>query len=145
MKKRVSLEHSAMAVVFYERRILATMEEIYGKMALSLPEGHIEAGETITEAAIRECFEETNVIITRTDAVAELEPYEYSFTKPNGKDVVKVVTPILFEIKYKCNPKPLEKRVKAVMYMDVNEFLKKCSYDNVKKAVQDAFEIINAN
>ena len=143
MTKRVSLENSAMAVVFYKGRILATMEEIYGKMALSLPKGHIEAGETITEAAIRECFEETNVIITQADAKTELKPFEYSFTKPNGKDIIKVVTPILFEIKYKCNPKPLEKRVKSVEYMDVNEFLKECSYDNVKEAVQAALEFMN--
>lgn len=142
MKKRVSLEYSAMAVVFYKGRILATTEDIYGKVALSLPKGHIEAGETITEAAIRECFEETNVITTQADAIAELEPFEISFTTPDGRDVVKVITPILFNILYKCNPKPLEKRIKSVEYMDVNDFLQNCSYDNVKQVVQSALRLI---
>lgn len=140
MKKRVSLEHSAMAVVFYKGRILAIREDVYGKVALSLPKGHIEAGETITEAAIRECFEETNVIITRADMVAELDNYEYTFTKPNGQQFVKVVTPTVFKILYKCNPKPLEKRIKSVGYMDVDEFLADCPYDNVKQVVRAALE-----
>lgn len=143
MKKRVSPEHSAMAVVFYKGRILATREDIYGKVALSLPKGHIEAGETTAEAAIRECFEETNVIITHTDLIAELKPYDYTFTKPNGCESVKAVSPIVFNIKYKCNPKPLEKRIKSVEYMDVDAFLTNCAYDNVKQVVQTALKYLN--
>lgn len=142
MTKRVSLENSAMAVVFYKGRILATMEEIYGKVALSLPKGHIEAGETITEAAIRECFEETNVIITPSDAKGKLPPFEYSFTRPDGRAVVKTVTPIVFETKYKCNPKPNEVQIKSVEYLDVDEFLINCEYDNVKQAVQSALRCL---
>lgn len=142
MEKRVSLENSAMAVVFYKGRILATMEEIYGKVALSLPKGHIEAGETITEAAIRECFEETNVIITPSDAKGELTPYEYSFTRPDGRVVVKTVTPILFETKYRCNPKTNEVGIKSVDYLDVDEFLANCAHDNVKQVVQSALKYL---
>lgn len=143
MKRGVSLENSAMAVVFYKGRVLATMEDIYGNTALSLPKGHIEAGETAIEAAIRECFEETNVIVTGGDVVCQLESFEISFTTPNGRDVIKTITPILFNILYKCNPRPLEKRVKAVGYMNVDEFLSNCSYDNVKKVVQSALKLLN--
>lgn len=143
MTKRVSLEHSAMAVVFYKGRILAIREEIYGKAALSLPKGHIEAGETITEAAIRECFEETNVIVTYGDVIAELQSYEYSYTFPNGKSVTKRIMPVLFKTVYKCNPKPLESRVKSVEYMDVDIFLADCPYENVKQVVQSALKYLN--
>lgn len=140
MTKRVSLEHSAMAVVFYNGRVLATHEDVYGKVVLSLPKGHIEAGETTTEAAIRECFEETNVIITKTDAVAELETFEYSFKRPDGKETLKKISPILFITKYKCNPCSMEKRIKSVDYMDVEQFLDECVYENVKSVVRSALQ-----
>lgn len=143
MTKRVSLEYSAMAVVFYQGRILVTKEDVYGKIALSLPKGHIESGETTIEAAIRECFEETNVIITRSEVVKELDPFEIKFTTPQGKEVIKTISPVVFNTKYKGNPRSLEKRVIDVTYMDVDEFLTNCSYDNVKQVVTAALTLLH--
>lgn len=59
-----SIEQSAMAVVLCKGKILATVEDIYGRKVLSLPKGHNEQGETLLQTAIRECFEETNIILT---------------------------------------------------------------------------------
>ena len=70
--ENVQYEQSAMALVLFDDKILCTVEEIYGKNVLSLPKGHVEEGETALETAIRECFEETDVILTINDAVEQL-------------------------------------------------------------------------
>lgn len=82
-------EESAMAIVFYENKILATKELIYGNEYLSLPKGHIEQGETKIETAIRECFEETNIKVEQEDLVKALEPFEIRFINHYNKFVKK--------------------------------------------------------
>ena len=62
-----SIEQSAMAVVLCKGKILAIVEDIYGRKVLSLPKGHNEQGETLLQTAIRECFEETNIVWTLLD------------------------------------------------------------------------------
>ena len=47
-----------------------------GRVVWSLPKGHVEAGETFEEAAVREVFEETGV---RAEVVASLRPVEFNF------------------------------------------------------------------
>lgn len=143
MEKKVSQQYSAMAVVFCERRILATIENIYGREVLSLPKGHIETGETTVDAAIRECFEETNVTVAHSEVIGEVEPFVISFTTPDGLDVIKTITPIVFKQLSKGNPKPLEQRISVVQYMNIEEFVAKCSYDNVRAIVQSALELLN--
>ena len=92
-----SIELSAMAVVVCNGKILATTEDIYGRTVLSLPKGHNEQGETLIQTAIRECFEETNVVLTEENLVRALSPYSYQFTTPSNKLVQKTIAPFLFE------------------------------------------------
>jgi ADP-ribose pyrophosphatase YjhB (NUDIX family) len=56
-------ETSAIAVVICNNKILTTHEMIYGDLKISLPKGHSENEESIIYCAIRETFEETNIII----------------------------------------------------------------------------------
>lgn len=48
-----------------------------GRVVWSLPKGHVEEGETISEAAVREVFEETGV---SAEIVAELGTVSFWFT-----------------------------------------------------------------
>lgn len=134
----VSLQQSAMAVVVCQNKILTTKEAVYDKTALSLPKGHIEQGESIVDAAIRECFEETNVTVTEENAVAMLTPFEVRFTDRNSRYVLKTVTPVLFEVNEFGAPKAKEERILSVDYMDINEFCQNCSYDNVRNVLAEA-------
>lgn len=131
-------EYSAMAVVFCQDKILTTLENVYGNTALSCPKGHIEAGETAIKAAIRECAEETGVSINESEAAAVLDAFEVRFTTPDGRKICKTITPVLFEIPSEREPKPSEERIKSVRYMPVSQFLKDCSYENVKNVVNQA-------
>lgn len=135
-------EESAMAIVFYENKILVTKELIYGNEYLSLPKGHVEKGETKIETAIRECFEETNIQIKKKDLIKELDPYEIRFINHYNKFVKKRIYPFCFRIKNAGSPQTKEKWIVAAQYMDINEFLKKASYDNIKEMVIEAYELV---
>ena len=135
-KQKIKYEQSAMAVVLYENKILCTLEEIYGKSVLSLPKGHVETGETVLETAIRECFEETDIILTSEEAVKELKPYSYSFKTPDGHQICKSLNPVLFRLSKEQSPRAKEKRILEVKFMDVNAFINECPYDNVVNLVK---------
>ena len=116
-------------------KVLATVENIYGKPVLSLPKGHVELGETVLDAAIRECFEETDVKLGEQDAVRELPSYSYGFTTPDGVEICKTITPILFVLKSLPTPRAKEKRISKVTFMPIDEFTQNCPYDNVRKII----------
>lgn len=131
------IELSAMAVVMCNGKILSTNEMIYGKETVSLPKGHKEENESIIETAIRECYEETNIVITKDDLVKELSSYSYEFLTPSNKLIRKTIVPFLFEVKKEGNPIPKEERMISVQWMDINEFLDKCTHENVKDIVKE--------
>ena len=132
-----SIEQSAMAVVLCKGKILATVEDIYGRNVLSLPKGHNEQGETLLQTAIRECFEETNIVLTEENLVEPLTPYSYQFSTPSNKLVQKTIAPFLFEVESEGQPIAKEKRMISAQWMEILEFLQKCSYDNVKAIVKE--------
>ena len=124
---KAKTELSAMAVVICKGKILSTNELIYGKETLSLPKGHKEENESIIETAIRECYEETNIVITKDDLVKELTSYSYEFLTPSNKLIRKTILPFLFEVKKEGNPIPKEERMISVKWMEKEEFIEKCS------------------
>ena len=132
-----SIEQSAMAVVLCKGKILATVEDIYGRNVLSLPKGHNEQGETLLQTAIRECFEETNIVLTEENLVKPLTPYSYQFSTPSNKLVQKTIAPFLFEVESEGQPIAKEKRMISAQWMEISEFLQKCSYDNVRAIVKE--------
>jgi len=73
------------AIVERNGRFLLIEEEINGEAVINQPAGHWEEGETFTEAAIRECFEETGwkIEITGLVGVYEYKPPEldYAFVR----------------------------------------------------------------
>ena len=133
----IRFEESAMAVVFCNNLLLTTIELIYGKEILSLPKGHTEEGETALDAAIRECYEETNIVIGASDLVRELKPYSYEFMNPSGAVIRKRIVPYLFEVAHFGELIPKEKRMLSVQWMQLEEFLKLCPYENVINIVRE--------
>lgn len=72
-----------------------------------IPSGHIEIGETVSEAAIREVKEETNLEIKIKKIIGVYsEPNSQVFDYPNGKVVHFITTCFLAEItggELRCN------------------------------------------
>ena len=134
---KAKIELSAMAVVMCNGKILSTNEMIYGKETLSLPKGHKEENESIIETAIRECYEETNIIVSKDDFIKELTSYSYEFLTPSNKLIRKTIVPFLFEVKEEGNPIPKEERMVSVQWMDKDEFIEKCTHENVKEIIKE--------
>lgn len=72
-----SIELSAMVVVMYNGKILSINEMIYSKETLSLPKGHTKENESLIKTAIRECFEKTNIVVTKDNLIKQLTPHSY--------------------------------------------------------------------
>lgn len=138
----VSVEQSAMAVVVCKNKILTTRESVYGKIAVSLPKGHVETDESVVDAAIRECFEETNVTVNKKNVAALLTPFEVRFTDHHMRLVLKTIAPVLFVTDQYGSPLSKEERVLSVEYIDINEFMQSCSYENVKKVIAEAKSVL---
>lgn len=132
------IELSAMAVVMCNNKILSTNELIYGKEKISLPKGHKEENESIIETAIRECFEETNIVISEKQLIKKLTPYSYEFLTPSNKLIRKTIIPFLFRVDNEGKTIQKEKRIISVQWMQIEDFLENCSHDNVKKIVEEA-------
>ena len=131
-------ETCAMAIVICQDKILSIYELVFGRKVLSLPKGHQEKGENIIDTAIRECYEETNIVLTRENMTTELIPYSYNFTLPKGQLVRKTIYPFLFRIDDFGNPKATEENMVSVEWIDIEEFLNTCTYDSVKNVLNEA-------
>lgn len=72
------------AVVFRDERFLLVEESVRGSRVLNQPAGHLEAGESLAEAARRETLEETGWDI-------ELSAYlgTYQWTSPGGESFLR--------------------------------------------------------
>lgn len=132
------VEESAMAIVFYQNMILSMVEEVYNRPTLSLPKGHVEPGESKIDAAIRECFEETNEVITNDNYVGELKQFEITFINHFNKLVKKTIYPIIFRVSKMGSLVSKEERIRKIKYLPIGEFLLKCTYDNVKIMIMEA-------
>ena len=70
------LPHVTVAtVVQRDNRFLLVEEQINGELRLNQPAGHLEPGETLAEAAIRETMEETGWVV-ELEAIAGLDLHE---------------------------------------------------------------------
>ena len=91
MGTKLQIEESVMAIVIYHHEILYIKELIYGMPKFSLPKGHIEDGETKIGCAIRECYEETGIILEPSSYVKSLDSYTIKFTNNKLEEVEKKV------------------------------------------------------
>lgn len=143
LENNIAIEECAMAVVMCKGKILTTTEMIYGNSKLSLPKGHVEDNENALDASIRECYEETNILIDKSNLLAILPSYSYQFQTPSKKLIKKIITPYLFEAQDFGNPTCKEQRILSVEWMEIEKFLSLCKYESVKKLVNDALNFKN--
>lgn len=131
-------EYSCMAVVQYQNKILYTIELIYGVKRISLPKGHIENNETKLECAIRECYEETGVVLTKDDFVKELPSYQYEFNNLYNNDVLthKTIYPLLFKINELRKPQIKEENILHADYMNIDQLIPICFYPSVSNLLK---------
>ena len=126
-------EKSCGALVFYlkdnREQILLIKHSNSGHW--SFPKGHVEAGETEVETAVREIFEETGVnanIDTRFREVVTYSP---------KKDVLKDVIYFFATTDNDATEKQ-ESEVSEIMWVDIDKALNSVSYSNDKELITKA-------
>ena len=126
-------EKSCGALVFYlkdnKEQVLLIKHSNSGHW--SFPKGHVEAGETEVETAVREIFEETGVnanIDTRFREVVTYSP---------KKDVIKDVI-YFFATTDNYETVKQESEVSEIMWVDIANALKCVSYRNDKELISKA-------
>ena len=126
-------EKSCGAIVFYlkedKEQILLIKHSNSGHW--SFPKGHVEAGETEVETAVREIMEETGVnadIDTRFRTVVTYSP---------KKDVIKDVV-YFFATTDNYDTRNQEEEVSDIRWMDMDKVLGSVSYKNDKELVKKA-------
>ena len=126
-------EKSCGALVFYlkdnREQILLIKHSNSGHW--SFPKGHVEAGETEVETAVREIFEETGVnanIDTRFREVVTYSP---------KKDVLKDVIYFFATTDNDATEKQ-ESEVSEIMWVDIDKALNSVSYRNDKELITKA-------
>ena len=126
-------EKSCGAIVFYlegdKEQILLIKHANSGHW--SFPKGHVEAGETELETAVREIKEETGV-----DALVDTR-FRQVVTYSPKKDVIKDVVYFFATTKdYETNNQ--EEEVSACRWVDIDKALESVSYKNDKSLVKKA-------
>ena len=126
-------EKSCGAIVFYlkenKEQILLIKHSNSGHW--SFPKGHVEAGETEVETAVREIMEETGVnadIDTRFRTVVTYSP---------KKDVLKDVIYFFATTDNDATEKQ-ESEVSEIMWVDIDKALNSVSYRNDKELITKA-------
>ena len=141
MSDNMNHEYSAGAVVYKRERgklkylVIKSCSGVFG-----FPKGHIEAGETETEAAIREVFEETGIKIRIIDGFERRNEYPIPFMKDTIKHVVYFVGEYVDGV-----PTPQEKETSGVYFFTREVAMKKFYFDNLKKMLKDADAFVKSN
>ena len=134
MSDKMNHEYSAGVIVFKRERgklkylVIKSFTGVFG-----FPKGHIEAGETEKEAAVREVLEETGITTRIIDGFEKRNEYPIPFLK----DTVKHVVYFLGEY-ISGTPTPQEKETSGVYFFSKEVAAKKFYFDNLKKMLYEA-------
>ncbi|MBA3788006.1 MAG: NUDIX domain-containing protein [Actinobacteria bacterium] len=113
-----------------------------GETTWALPKGWIDAGESSSEAAIREAYEETG-LHARLDR--KLADVRYTYTRSDGTHVFKVVS--FFLLRYRSGrigaiPPGMEIEVAEARWLPLEEAPRILAYGGERQTAGKALEIL---
>ncbi|HEX2085678.1 MAG TPA: NUDIX domain-containing protein [Solirubrobacteraceae bacterium] len=104
-----------------------------GKRVLALPKGHVDAGETPAEAALREVREETGM----TGALVEQLGEVHYWYQRGGRKIPKLVTFFLFEYR-SGSEADHDTEVEEVRWLPLERAVTELTYKGEREMVQRA-------
>ena len=124
-------------IVVYQKEILVLEEKTMNQTKISLPLGIIEPGESNLQAAIRNCYEETGIVVTQRDLIKELKDYMLQ-----KNDIVTYVKPLVFRICDKQTPEIMNEKISHIYYMRISHFKEKCKYNKELNLIGDTIKFL---
>lgn len=112
---------SAMAIVITKRKKVLLLNS-EGEWVF--PKGHVEASESLVDAAIREIKEESDIDISSSECLGQVDEFKFYF---DGEKAVKVIKVLAFLID----------RQRPITYKE-----EECFIDGKWVSVSDAFEML---
>lgn len=134
-------EFSAGGVIFKQidsemKVLLCYQKKLSGTKVFCLPKGHIEDGESISDAALREVFEETGVT---AEIIKPLSSIFYVFLQ-SGERIKKTVYFFLMKsIKEEFRPNP---ETEKIIWCDKETALKLDTYKSEQNIIEEAFSLL---
>lgn len=105
--ERIDELRAGVAVIIFNEENQVLLQKRADVGLWGIPSGHVEIGETVSQAAIREVKEETNLDISIKKLIGVYsDPNSQIFVYPNGKVVHFITTCFLAEItggELRCN------------------------------------------
>jgi 8-oxo-dGTP pyrophosphatase MutT (NUDIX family) len=136
----MSIERSAGGVVVRGQQMVAIVparRAADGKRVLALPKGHIDAGESALQAAIREVREEAGVV---AEHLADLGEVRYWYTR-GGQRISKAVQ--FFLLRYASGEvQDHDDEVEEARWMPLIEARQSLSYPGEREMVQRAIALL---
>ncbi|MGC8478610.1 MAG: uracil-DNA glycosylase family protein [Candidatus Micrarchaeia archaeon] len=105
---------------------------------LDLPKGHIEKGESVEQAAVREAGEESGLKVKLDPFYRYRLSYWFYF---NGEKIKKEVTFFIAEVPKNAKVK-ISKEHTGYIWLDYNSAMKLVKFRNTRELIKDAFDYI---
>jgi 8-oxo-dGTP pyrophosphatase MutT (NUDIX family) len=141
---RTITEISASGVVFRrtQKGVQVALIVTRGGEVLSLPKGHVEPGEDLEDAALREVKEETGLV---GEIIAPLGVIDFWYVwPPTGERVRRHKFVHFFLMRYvEGDTKDHDFEVDEVRWVDLDDAIETVSYDNLKPVLTRAKEAIS--
>ncbi len=140
MSTEASSELSAGGVVVRGQEMIAivpTRRAADGKSVLALPKGHVDAGETPLQAAIREVREEAGVTV---EHIADLGEVRYWYAR-GGRRIAKAVEFFLFAY-LSGELEDHDEEVEEARWMPLQDAQRSLSYPGEREMVQRAIALL---
>ncbi len=106
-----------------------------------LPKGHVEAGETPQQAALREVAEECCVAPECLAIIAELPPSEYVYRR-EGRLIFKLVHQFLVTTAAGTGVAPQAGEIDEAQWMSLDEAAARASFADTRTALSAAREVL---
>ena len=151
LSEKARLEVSAGTLVYRrgkEGAAVAMIRDPYGKW--TFPKGHVRRGETLQEAAIRECFEETGLRgLSRRRKLGAIDIWFRDRFVHKGRLIHKYIHYYLFEADPNARvhlPRHYEgEKIQEVAWIPLSDVPSKSGYKDMKVIVRLALQLIQGS